>query len=174
MLPVDPLLTVSLQSVLLLQKGQSVVSRCRDHISPPLRLLNTHLRADRLHDRPVTHGLYNAGCPQNRNAADNPQLGIKGLLRNRFSVRSADHNMKPFGSIPHILPFVQYFDHVFSDHLSGNTVDRSLSHRLIQSRFGHTADTNSSLNGNPRLITPRDLCHNPRAGRDIRIVAAIL
>ena len=160
--------------MLLLQKGQSVVSRCRDHISPPLRLLNTHLRADRLHDRPVTHGLYNAGCPQNRNAADNPQLGIKGLFRDRFTVRSADHNMKPLGSIPQILPFAQYFAHVFCDHLSGNAVDRRLSHRLVQSRFGHAADACSAINGDPRLITPRDLCHNPRAGRNIGIVAAIL
>ena len=88
-------------------------------------LLQQHLNG--IHNGLLRHGLYDAAGAQNRNAADNAQQRIEGMLRQFLSLRHG--NLDPQKS--RIIRAVQYLKYRLKNHTPGHRIDGSFPYLLL-------------------------------------------
>src|SRR4029453_2212648 len=115
-------------------------------------------------------GDYNARCPQDRNAVQNPEAWIEGFLRQFCPMRDGDFNDD---ATRRELGLRQDLLHGLSEHLARDRINRRLSWRDWQPLFGDQANPLTAHKMHARLGMP---CHTGTdlgQVRDVRVVTSI-
>ena len=113
-------------------------------------------------------GTDDAGRPEDGDAADDAEPGVRGLLRHLLAARHADHNAYPaFSSVEHLIERIG--DHAPRDVVYGGTADRQPQPRLRD--YAHAF---SPVQRDPRLLLPGDADREARPVRHVRVVARVL
>ena len=155
---------------MLLQISRAVIPRRYQKILRAILHLLTHLHFNAPNQRRLTHGLYDSGSPQNRNASLNSKPWIKRSGRRLRPVRHAHRHEKTSIITRRIADFFQFFLY----HGSGYFINRRAPHRLLQSLFRNPAYALSSVNADTRRIPFFNLYIDFQPVRPVRVVSRIL
>ena len=154
------------------RKRLPIITRRNQQGTCPLRPAYIHFCTDCINQGCRAHRLYDASCSKNRYSSHNTKPWIEGSLRDCFSIRNCDLNIRTGAAAA---PAVgERLAHTARDHQPRNAVDGGRAHRLVKPRTCHPANPHAAFNYNLRLVSQPHTCIDQCAVRHIGIVARVL
>ena len=150
-------------------KIRAVVPRRKKNILraqfPPLPQLD----ADGVYKRLLAHGLDNASCAENRDAAHNAETGIERFFRKRLALRDGNDD----GDSAIVAAEHADLADVFLDHPPGYGVDGRRADGLVEPALCDSANARAAVDQNPGRIRFPDAGKDERASGGVRVVSAV-
>ena len=117
----------------------------------------------------LAHGLDNASCAENRDAAHNAEAGIERFFRKRLALRDGNDD----GDSAIVAAERADLADVFFDHPPGNGVDGRRADGLVKAALCDPADARAAVDQNPGRIRFPDAGKDERASGRVRVVSAV-
>ena len=158
------------KAVLTTEKHLPVIAGRRGKDRQSLFSKDSYLDLNRIKQGLVTHRLHNSAGPQNGDSSHDPEFGVEGPGRQLPPLRNENDDIQSGRSLARA---AQHIQDCLPYHPPRRTVDRRVSHRLVQSGPGHTPHALSAVDPDARRVGERDFSTDQCAIRDIRVVSAV-